>query len=380
LLIVHNITPFWDQLLPRRRSTEPRNQTRRVRRAPAGSSGRLGQAETTGVKISPHGIPSSDGIPTSQPYTVLMSPLSAFSRVFQSVLPASGLVLLLALPSAAHAWGNGGHRLVNKLGASSLPADVPAFLRSPEAIGEIEYLGPEPDRWRSPAEPELNAAQAPEHFIDLEPADALGPLPRRRLDFEASVFASGQRPEKVGLQPWEATEIWERLKAALREYRHLAADHQDTRPVEQAILFYSGWLGHYVGDGSQPLHTTIQYNGWTGPNPHGYTTEHRIHAQFETAFVHANVKPADVAPLVAASKPEVLHDVFADYLAYLRHSNTLVEQTYQLEKTGAFAGAGTPEGKAFVDRQLAAGAIELRNMIYTAWIKSAEPVPAYTGN
>ena len=43
--------------------------------------------------------------------------------------------------------------------------------------------------------------------------------------------------------------------------------------MEQAILFYAGWLGHYVGDGSQPLHTTIQYNGWVGPNPHGYTTE-----------------------------------------------------------------------------------------------------------
>src|SRR5208282_441146 len=101
-------------------------------------------------------------------------------------------------------------------------------------------------------------------------------------------------------------------------------------------------------------------------NPHGYTTEHRIHAQFETAFVRANVKPGDIAPLVAAAKPAVLKDVFADYLAYLRHSNTLVEQTYQLEKQGAFDGAGSPAGKAFVDQQLAAGAIQLRNMIYTA--------------
>ena len=181
-----------------------------------------------------------------------MLSLSASSRLFASVLAAAGLVVVLAQPPAARAWGNGGHRLINKLAASTLPADVPAFLRSPEAVAEIEYLGPEPDRWRSPAEPELSAAQAPEHFIDLEPADALGPLPHRRLDFEAMVFASGQRPEKIGLQPWETTEVWERLKAALREYRKLAAGDGDTRPVEQAILFYAGWLGHYVGDGSQP--------------------------------------------------------------------------------------------------------------------------------
>jgi hypothetical protein len=129
-----------------------------------------------------------------------------------------------------------------------------------------------------------------------------------------------------------------------------------------------------------PLHTSIQYNGWVGPNPNGYTTEHHIHALFESDFVHANVKLADLAPLVAAAKPAVLGDVFNDYMAYLRHSNSLVEQTYQLEKAGAFTGSGTPAGKAFVDQQLAAGTIELRNMIYTAWIKSAEPLLPYRSN
>ena len=173
--------------------------------------------------------------------------------------------------------------MINKLAASNLPADMPAFMRTQAAIDEIEYLGPEPDRWRSRAEPELSAAQAPEHFIDFEAADALGPLPHKRLDFEAKVFAAGQRPEVIGLQPWETDEVWERLKAAMRQYRAIQAAGQDTKPVEAAILFYAGWLGHYVGDGSQPLHVTVKYNGWVGPNPNGYTTEHQIHYQFEDA-------------------------------------------------------------------------------------------------
>jgi hypothetical protein len=80
------------------------------------------------------------------------------------------LVFLVGAPVAAHAWGNQGHRIINRLAASSLPADVPSFLRSEAALSEIEYLDPEPDRWRSPAEPELNAAQAPEHFIDQTPS------------------------------------------------------------------------------------------------------------------------------------------------------------------------------------------------------------------
>jgi len=283
------------------------------------------------------------------------------------------LVCLVAQPPAAYAWGNGGHKLVNKLAASTLPPSVPEFLRSESAINEIEYLGPEPDRWRSPAEPELNKAQALEHFIDLEPADALGPLPRNRLDFEAKVFAAGDRPEKIGLQPWVTNEVWERLKAALREYRNLKEAHQDTRGVEAAALFYAGWLGHYVGDGAQPLHTTIQYNGWVGPNPNGYTTEHKIHWQFEGPFVDANIHDSDVRPKMTEPKA-IDGDLFDAYVAYLRQSKTHVEKVYQLEKAGGFVGAGSPESREFTSERIAAGASMLRDMIYTAWLESAKPV------
>jgi hypothetical protein len=219
----------------------------------------------------------------------------------------------------------------------------------------------------------LSAAQAPEHFIDLEPADALGPLPHRRLDFEAKVFAAGDRPEKIGLQPWEATEVWERLKAALREYRALTAAGKDTHGVEAAAIFYAGWLGHYVGDASQPLHTTIQYNGWVGPNPNGYTTDHTIHWQFEGPFVDANLHEPEVRAKMTAAKA-IEGDIFSSYVAYLRETKTHVEQVYQLEKAGGFVGAGTAESREFTVERLAAGASMLRDMIYTAWVKSAEPV------
>jgi S1/P1 Nuclease len=307
-------------------------------------------------------------IPTGSPATV--------------ALVIFGIVFSAAFPSAAHAWGNEGHKLVNKLAASALPADVPEFLRTQAAVDEMEYLGPEPDRWRSQAEPELAAAQAPEHFIDLELADALGPLPHRRFAFLAEAYAAHQDPTKIGLQPWQTDEVWERLKAAMRQYRAMTAagtaagkaQNQDTRPVEQAILFYAGWLGHYVGDGSQPLHVTVQYNGWTGPNPNGYTTEHNIHSQFESPFVAANIHAADVTPKMTPVKA-IEGDMFEAYVAYLRHTATYVEKVYQLEKAGGFVGSGTAESRDFTAERLAAGASMLRDMIYTAWIDSAQPVP-----
>jgi S1/P1 nuclease len=307
-------------------------------------------------------------------------------RFMGVVRVAAAMTLLpVMLVQQGLAWGRDGHMMINRLAGAALPSDVPEFLRSKEAVAALEYYGPEPDRWKSPGEPELNAAQSPEHFIDLEYADLVGELPRRRYDYvRALAFAQKSHPdlplspEKVGLQPYQTVEVWERLKSAMRDYRALKADHKDTKPSEAEIVFLAGWLGHYVADGSQPLHTTIQYNGWTGPNPNGYTTEHKIHSLFESVYVSANVKASDVAPLIA-EKPVVLGDVFTDYMAYLRHTNSLVEKTYQLEKAGAFAGAGTPEGKAFTEERLAAGATELRNMIYSAWVKSADPLPVYRG-
>jgi hypothetical protein len=292
------------------------------------------------------------------------------------------LLPLIAVPSS-FGWGNEGHRLVNKLAVANLPADMPAFLHTQAAIDEIEYLGPEPDRWRGLAEPELNAAQAPDHFIDLELADVIQPLPRRRYDFIAAAYAASLthpaqarelRPEHIGFQPYITNEIWERLKTAMRDYRALSAQHEDTKPVEAAVLFYAGWLGHYVGDGSQPLHTTINYNGWVEKeNPNGYTTDHKIHAQFEGPYVAANIKEADVRPLMAALHP--VGDQFDDYMAYLRHSNALVERVYQLDKAHGFEGAGTPEAKQFTAERIAAGASMLRDLIYSAWVESAKPVP-----
>ena len=293
------------------------------------------------------------------------------------------LVLMpVVLAQQSFGWGAEGHRMINRLAAVNLPAEVPEFLRDQQAQETMEYLGPEPDRWKGPLEPELGAAGSPEHYIDLEYADLVGDLPRRRYDFVRALAVAQKEhpdlplsPEKVGLQPYVTLEVWERLKAGLRSYRELSAAKQDTKPVETAILFYAGWLGHYVADGSMPLHTTIQYNGWTGPNPHGYTTLHTIHAEFESTFVGAEVKPEEIAPLVRAARPVVLGDVWVDYMKYLRHSNSLVERTYVIEKAGGFKDAGTPEGKQFAEERLAAGATELRDMIYTAWVRSADPVP-----
>ena len=286
------------------------------------------------------------------------------------------IVFLFSQAQPALGWGNEGHAYVNRVAAQKIPAEMPRFLQ--QAAAELAYLGPEPDRWRSPSEYSLKNAQEPDHFIDLERVAWLDPLPQARYEFYRKLYekraatadhSDDYLPEHVGLQPYIVLEIYGRLKASFREYRQLSASHQPTEPVEQAIIFYAGWLGHYVADGSQPLHTTIHYNGWIGPNPKGYTTQHGIHAAFESTYMGQNITAKDFDNLVHS--PERLADPFAGYLDYLRESNRQVENVYMIEKAGGFNGKGSPEAFTFTTRRLAAGAQMLLNLWYTAWLESA---------
>ena len=280
------------------------------------------------------------------------------------------------------AWGNEGHVAINRVAAQKIPATMPQFLR--DAVEEIAYLGPEPDRWRSPSEFALKNAQDPDHFIDLERVEWLDPLPAGRYEFYRKLYEKRAStsdhpddylPDRVGLQPYITTEVYGRLKAAFREYRQRVAAHQPTQDTERATIFYAGWLGHYVADGAQPLHTTIRYNGWVGPNPNAYTTEHHIHWQFEGPYVGANIKAQDFVGLV--KDPERLDDPFARYIAYLRQSHGQVDRVYEFDKAGGFVGKGSPAAFDFTIHRLAAGSQMLLNLWYTAWLESAEAVPEH---
>ena len=299
------------------------------------------------------------------------------NRLMRGLLSAMLIALVLFPSDGALGWGNEGHTAVNRVAAEKIPPSMPRFFR--RAVAQLAYLGPEPDRWRSPSEFALKNSQEPDHYIDMERVEWLNPLPRGRYEFYRKLYekraATTERPddylpERVGLQPYITMEVYGRLKEAFREYRKLKSEQKPTAPVEQAAIFYAGWLGHYVADGSQPLHTTIQYNGWVGPNPNGYTTQHDIHAQFETTYVGANISAKNFAGLVHA--PERLDDPFARYLAYLKESHALVEDVYKLEKAGGFRDKGSAEAFEFTTHRLAAGSQMLLDLWYTAWLESAE--------
>lgn len=304
-----------------------------------------------------------------------------------------GLLVLAAQPGSA--WSNRGHRLVNLVAAESLPPEVPAFMRTPEAIAEISYLGPEPDRWRPETAPDLSKAAGPDHFFRVEAGVAIGPLPRRRYDYlrhlddlriQDPADAAHLTPQYTGTLPWQAEEIYERLLSAFIDYRIAEGEippeqWKDMAPmskadmpyIEDAALYYAGWMGHYIADGCMPLHASINLAGWAGKdNPHQYTTKGAIHHQFEVVTDDA-IEDGKVTPkaIMAYMKPaRLVPDPFADTLHYLQEESAYAEQVYIFDKQGAIEDSGTPALDEFIERRMAEGGDMLRNLIYSAWIQS----------
>jgi hypothetical protein len=280
-----------------------------------------------------------------------------------------GIVLVTGGAPTAHAWGEEGHRFINLVAAQHLPDDMPGFFRN--ASARLSFLGPEPDRWRDTRElyKALSEVNGPDHFIDIDKPENFEALPNDRYLYSDWLRAKGKEPKDIGFLPYSMLEGFQKVQVLFRLWRdpkHAAERDQ----IEQNIVYYAGVLGHYVGDGSQPLHTTIHYNGWsTSSNPDLFTRE-PLHWRFEGEYVKAQIKIDDFSGLVKTARP--LPDAFADIVGYLVESCKLAPEVYRMDKTARWDVTNTrPEAKKFVAARLAAGSQMLANLWYTAWLNSA---------
>jgi len=285
------------------------------------------------------------------------------------------------------AWGATGHRIIGRLAVEALPPELPSFLRGPAAIEAVGELAREPDRWKGAGKVH-DSDRDPGHFLDLGDdgrifgGPVLAALPATRADYETALRAVGSDSWKAGYLPYSIIGDWQQLAKDFAYWRidtaaaktvadpkHRAWFAADAAEREMLIERDLGTLAHYVGDGSQPLHVSIHYNGWGPlPNPEGFTQD-RVHGPFEGAFVHDFVK---VEAVRAAMVPyrECHCPIEARTQAYLAATGGFVIPFYRLQKAGGFVG-GDARGQAFATERLAAGASELRDQVVEAWRASA---------
>lgn len=304
------------------------------------------------------------------------------------------MALLVCLMSGARApaWDEDGHATVTRLAIDAMPETMPAWLRSPAVRARLVYLAPEPDRWRGQDHRILNHVNGPEHYFDVEDLadfglglDTLPPLRRQFLDILATRRALQPeqfKPRNVkkdkaytalvpGLLPYRIVEVQWKIAANWTELKTYLAhrDRVSDAMIQNArdnIVYYMGILGHYVGDGAQPLHLTRHHHGWQGENPKGYTTDHGFHSMIDSGVIRLHgiyydtlknrVRPARKIPRGAA---------WQETCRYLGESYRVVEPLYALEKSGKLKQT---EGKQFIEDRLLAAS----SMLAGLWVAARD--------
>jgi hypothetical protein len=320
-------------------------------------------------------------------------------------LQASVAIVFIGLNTGTlHAWDYDGHHTINELALASLPADFGGFELTPALKARIAFLAGEPDRWRNVSDLSLKHFNGPDHYFDLEDVTLLGltpeTLPVMRYDFVADIAnARTAHPEKFpaidpdkdadhtreldGFLPWAITEYYDKLKsdfATLKALRQFGGTPVEIANAEADCIYVMGVMGHFVGDGSQPLHTTKHFNGWVGENPKGYTTRTSFHGWIDGGYfkkiggLKVDALVGKIHPAEKIANADDDGGMFRDVVAYLVEQNKFVEPLYEMEKDGQLSGDGEKgmQARPFLEGQIVKGAQMLGNIWLTAWLDAPE--------
>jgi hypothetical protein len=217
----------------------------------------------------------------------------------------------------------------------------------------------------------------------------LDKLPVTREAYDTQLRAGGSTQYKAGYLPYSIVDGWQQIRkdfaywrAAVRGAETASSSEErawfeaDRRLREKLTLRDIGVWSHYVADASQPMHVSVHFNGWGDfPNPNGFTNSKKIHAYFEGEFVRSNLKRAAVAAQLppyencGCSIEEKARKLLTITLAN-------VVSLYEIEKQGGFK-AHDQRGIDFATARLALGAQFIRDMIYDAWLASADAMVGY---
>jgi zinc dependent phospholipase C len=244
------------------------------------------------------------------------------------------------------------HRAIARLAVEALPSSP---LKSTLARNEaaLERHAVEPD---TVLKDRYGEAEKRRHYIDIElfgddPWTRLNPnlrrMPRRTV-------------ERAGTLPWTIEGVSAQLESAWR------------RGDCDAVLTLSGYLAHYVGDASQPLHSTVHFDG--------YERDRGVHARIEAAVDHSI---RELEPIASREVHiEDINDTWTPAIAEIRDAHGLVEELIRDDRAARDAGdyrgyeyqnALMHEDAAMFARQIARAASVLASIWLYEWHRAGSP-------
>jgi zinc dependent phospholipase C len=282
------------------------------------------------------------------------SVISHAGRIFAIIIVA---IALCATPTPAHAWDSRTHKLIARLALDALPESPLKRIFEAHAT-DLQEDAVAPDEV---LRPRYGKDEAIRHYIDLENFGA-DPFAALQPDFTAMISEYGAETLwSSGILPWTIAATAQGVQQAWRK-----------GDCVEAILL-SGYLAHYVGDATQPLHTTKFYDG--------YPEDRGMHARLEGAADHSVREIEELAR--AHVHIEQINSVWLSAIGELRHSNALVATTFDADRA-ARAETGAKRGGDFdralmrrdlpmIVRQVAEAASVLASIWLYEWKQAGSP-------
>lgn len=156
-------------------------------------------------------------------------------------------------------WGAAGHKIINRRSTFSLPPTM-SFLNWADSLAAHSS---DADYRRS-----IDSNEAPRHFIDIDEYPEFIATGRIPQDLDSLISLHGSSfVYNTGILPFSIIATTDSIK----KYFQLGNF--------QKAMLHTADLGHYVGDGHQPLHITRNYDGQ-------YTNQIGVHSRYETQLIN----------------------------------------------------------------------------------------------
>lgn len=319
------------------------------------------------------------------------------------------LVLMLA-GSSAMAWGGRGHDTLCRVAVFlTKEKGLHEYLQNkPQMMGHICNM---PDFYWKSLGPDISKQGNPTHFIDVE---ITGMKPDEvPLDYQKIITDYTDKPNKfkndgskIFSIPTEFGSVWWRADQFVRRIASMEKDfaaaklpangreEQDDNLPYNKLAFQMvvdmGLMGHFVGDTSQPFHTTADYDGYKVGHGgiHSYY-EDGVVGQFDGDLQYRVLKearamkdPSFLKPATVVAKMKALSEISVLEAKKIIALDPIIKASVVKKDKGMEIKTpaerqpievGYKRMNKFVVKELARGAVLLANLWDESYVKAGRP-------
>jgi hypothetical protein len=271
----------------------------------------------------------------------------------QQAVPCCAIALLIAFPGSVWGWGSATHHYIAQNYSKHLPATM-SGLKAYDGVVDAHVTDPDTRRPTTPGEEYR-------HYIDVDFYSEFlaGAMPHARATLEATYGA--QTVLTTGIVPWAVSEVVTTLAQQFQAGQWSAA----------ALTIAD--LCHYVGDATQPLHCTLNYNGQLSGNS-------GIHSRYESTMMSSHIADLNtlVMPVAYYANPVdamfgIVSGSWNEVDAVLAADNTAKSASGGAFNSTYYASLWTST-QGFTRTRIDSATVATASFVYSAWVNAGSPV------